>query len=182
MFDSNLAYQFQTDSWNLPEWSYFVDEISEVFRLTKEEKASLNESITAKIIATIPFAAGCMEPERTAIAHLCAFMAELKGFQKYCAHLPEDDFFVFNRLDNLATFKGGDKKIIDHGMNILALIMVEGYKKSMKKDEMNGVYNPFVSGKWNYASIKNNLLKDISSISVPDLDCLLTTKFDLVWK
>lgn len=181
MFNSNLAYQFHEESWDLPEWSYFVDEISEVFRLTTEEKESLNASVTAKIIATIPFAAGCMEPERTAIAHLCAFMAELKGFQKYCAHIPEDDISVFNRLNKLSTFRGGDKKIINHGMNILALIMVEGYKKSMKKDEMNGIYNPLVSGNWNYTDIKNKLLNDISLISVPSLDGLIKTKWEMIW-
>lgn len=40
------------DEWYLPEWNYFVDELSSIFRLTAEEKKQLNNSFTAKIIAT----------------------------------------------------------------------------------------------------------------------------------
>lgn len=78
---------------------------------------------TAKLIATIPFAAGCNEPERTATAHLCIYMAE----------------------------------IIDYGMNLLGLIMIEGYHKSGNEDQKHGVYNSFVSGAWNYERMKGIL-------------------------
>lgn len=98
------------DEWYLPEWNYFVDELSSIFRLTAEEKKQLNNSFTAKIIATIPFAANCIEPERTAILHLCIYLAELKGVQKYFAHLPSDDINIYNRLACISTFEGGDEK------------------------------------------------------------------------
>lgn len=112
---------------------------------------------TAKLIASIPFAAGCNEPERTAIAHLCIYMAEIRGFQKFCAHLPSDDINLFKRLEFILTFEGGDTEIIDYGMNLLGLIMIEGYHKSEKEDQKHGVYNPFVSGAWNYEIMKNIL-------------------------
>lgn len=38
MLNSNLAYNSKEYSWNLPEWSYLVDEVSKVFRLTHSEK------------------------------------------------------------------------------------------------------------------------------------------------
>lgn len=59
-------------------------------------------------------------------------------------------------------------------MNVLALIMIEGYRKSMQKDKINNIYNPFVSGKWNYQSIKNKLLWEINKIEVPNIDWIFT--------
>lgn len=135
-------------------WNYFVKEMKKVFRFTHKETKWFKNCKTAKLIATIPFAAGCDEPERTAIAHLCIYMAEIRGFQKYCAHLPSDDSDLFKRLGFIATFEGGDKEIIEYGMNMLALTMIEGYHKTEKEDEKNGVYNPFVSGGWDYNTLK----------------------------
>ena len=170
--NSNLAKALQ-EEWHLPQWSYLLTEISKVFSLNSKEIENLSNSTTAKIIATIPFESNCKEPERTAIAHLCLYIAELKGFQKYCSHNKEDDADIYNRLAFISTFEGGNYQIIEHGMAILALIMIEGYKKSKQKDEKAGVYNPLVSGTWNYQSIKNSLVWKINKLSVPNLDILL---------
>ena len=170
--NSNLAKNVQ-EEWHLPQWSYLLTEISKVFSLNSKEIENLSNSTTAKIIATIPFESNCKEPERTAIAHLCLYIAELKGFQKYCSHNKEDDADIYNRLAFISTFEGGNYQIIEHGMAILALIMIEGYKKSKQKDEKTGVYNPLVSGTWNYQSIKNSLICKINKLSVPNLDILL---------
>lgn len=170
--NSNLAKNVQKE-WHLPQWSYLLSEISKVFSLNSKEIENLSNSTTAKIIATIPFESNCKEPERTAISHLCLYIAELKGFQKYCSHNKEDDVDIYNRLAFISTFEGGKYQIIEHGMAILALIMIEGYKKSKQKDEKAGVYNPLVSGTWNYQSIKNSLIWKINKLSVPNLDILL---------
>lgn len=134
----------------------------------------LKTSPVAKIIATIPFEAKCIEPERTAIAHLCLYTAEKKGFQKYCSHQRTDDSNIYKRLDFISTFEGGNKEIINHGMNLLALIMLEGYRKSKQKDKKSNTYNPLNSGAWNYQLIKNKLLWEINKISIPNLDWIFT--------
>lgn len=66
-------------------------------------------------------------------------------------------------------------------MNILALIMIEGYKKSMDKDRINNVYNPLVSRKWNYLSIKNKLIWEINKIEVPNLDWIYENNSLVIW-
>lgn len=175
MNSTNLAYAEAQENWNkeldsmveqktLSEstWNYFVKEMKKVFRFTYKETKWFKNCKTAKLIATIPFAAGCDAPERTAILHLCAYIAEIKGFHKYCSHLPSDDINLFKRLDAIATFENGNQAIIEEGMNILALIMIEGYHKSEEADKKNNVYNPFVSGAWNYEELKfkiNNKIK-----------------------
>ena len=79
------------------------------------------------------------------------------------------------------SFEGGNQEIINHGTNILALIMIEGYKKSRVKDKINKVYNPFVSGEWNYQSIKNKLLWEINKIEVPNLDWIFADSPFNLW-
>ncbi len=174
MINSNLALKNDEKIWNLPEWYYLVKETARVFRLTEKEINRLENSNTAKIIATIPFEANCKDPERTAIAHLCLYVAEIQGYQKFCSHQISDDTDIFNRLSFISTFEGGNQTIIEHGMNILALIMLEGYKKSELKDKQNNVYNPLVSGVWDYRQIKNKLIWEINKIKVPDLDWIFT--------
>ena len=134
----------------IPEWEYLVEEAKTVFNLTDVEAVSLRGSKTARIIASIPFAAGCEEAERTAILHLCAYIAEIKGFQKFCSHLPSDDESLYKRLEMISHFNGGDTKIIEHGMDMLALIMLKGYKASQEADAETGTYNPLNSGAWDY--------------------------------
>lgn len=154
----------QLKKFEIPEWNYLVEESKSVFHLTESESERLYESKTARIIAAIPFAAGCKDAERTAILHLCAYIAELKGFQKFCSHLPSDDESIYKRLDMISHFNGGDKQVIEHGMDMLALIMLKGYKASQKTDAENRTYNPLNSGAWDYeaseklleAKIKNH--------------------------
>ena len=81
MQNSNAIRSYNEQSWNLPEWNYLVDGVSKVFKFDEEEKYKIENSNTAKIIATLPFEAQCKEPERTAIAHLCLYVAEIKGFK-----------------------------------------------------------------------------------------------------
>ena len=162
MNTTNLAYAENLeeikneDVKNIPEstWNYIVDEMKKVFRFTHKETKWFKNCKTAKLIATIPFAAECDEPERTAIAHLCIYLAEIRGFQKYYAHLPSDDIDLFSRLGFISTFEGGKKEVIEYGMNILALKMIEGYNKSKKQDSKNNVYNPFISNVWDYDNLK----------------------------
>lgn len=168
MNETNIAKKIELN--NFIEWNYLATETAKVFNLSNKESEILYNSNTAKIIAKIPFAAGCKEPERTAIAHLCIYEAEIRGFQKYYAHHPSDDEDLFNRLAFISTFEEGNQAIIEHGMNILAYIMIEGYKRSKDKDLKEGIYNPIANGKWNYKKIKLKLQRKINEIDCPDLD------------
>ena len=179
MKSTNLAETIEPE--NFIEWDYLATETARVFNLTDKETVQLYNSNTAKIIAAIPFAAGCKEPERTAIAHLCIYEAEIKGFQKYYAHLPSDDEDIYNRLAFISTFEGGNPAIIEHGMSILAYIMVEGYNRSKEKDLRNGIYNPIVNGKWDYRKLKNQLLKKIYNFDCPEIDRYFVST-NAMWK
>ena len=100
--------------------------------------------------------------ETAKVFNLSKKEAEIRGFQKNYAHLPSDDDDIFNRLAFISNFDGGNPAIIEHGMYILAYIMVEGYKRSKEKDLKNGIYNPISNGKWNYRKLKNKLIRKIN--------------------
>lgn len=138
MYQSNPAYK--NSEIEIPERNYFVSEISKFFNLSDYEIEKLENNCTAKIIASIPFAANCFEPKRTTIAHICLYLAEIKGFQKYCSHKHSDNLSVMNRLSFIFAFGGGDKKSIEHGMNMLAYIMIESYHNSMLHDKENNIH------------------------------------------
>lgn len=160
------------DEFQMPEgmWGYLVEEMKKVYRFTRKETKWFKNCQTAKFIATIPFAAGCDEPERTAIAHLCIYLAEIRGFQKYCAHLPSDDIDLFQRLGFISTFEGGNRDVIEYGINLLALIMIEGYHRTEENDRKRGVYNPFVSNAWDYKALKNELDKKVRANNFKTLE------------
>lgn len=151
-------------------WDYLVSELARVFNLNENEISTLYTSQTAKIIAAIPFAASCKFPERYAICHLANYISEKKGFQEYASHCVEDDDNVFSRLAPIANFEGGDKDVIHHGMVMLALTMLEGYRNSMEKDKDDHVYNPLVSGSWNYETLKRSLLFELKKMESFILD------------
>jgi len=154
----------------VPNWDYLINEIQSVFKLNEFERKRLETSMTAKLIAFLPYASGAKDADRTAIAHLCIYIAEKKGFQRFCAHVPSDDDSPFTRLEQLSNFNGGDKNVIDHGMTILACIMLEGYRASQKIDLQNGVYNPLNSGVWDYEKIKHSLEYRLASTKCSLLD------------
>ena len=171
MRESNLAYK-KSEIWYLKEWNYITGQAKQVFNLSESETLELYNSTTARIIATIPFSAKCEEPERTAVAHIVLYLTELRGFHKFCNHQQSDDSDIFNRLNPISNFIGGDFKIIEHGMIMLALIMLDGYKASSSNDKINGIYNPISNGVWDYRKIKNQLLNKLSLAEDPQLDTL----------
>ncbi len=171
------AALLDTTKIEIPEWDYFVEEARSVFGLSDSDTERLYGSRTARIIVAMPFAAGCEDAERTAILHLVAYIAEIKGFQKFCAHLPSDDKTLYERLDMISHFKGGDKQIIEHGMDMLALIMLQGYRASQNADAKSGVYNPRNAGTWDYDAAEKMLEGRIKNFHNTILDGLFYGPF-----
>ena len=55
-------------------------------------------------------------------------------------------------------------------MDLLALIMIEGYHKSEQDDKLNSIYNPFVSGAWNYNKLKSTILTNLKNTKCCELE------------
>ncbi len=158
----------------------FVNEIFtaivDTFRFTESETRELYNSKVAKYIAAIPFVAGCQDAKRTALAHMAIYFTELRGGSTIFDHCNDDNASLLSRLRLISLFKGGNEKVIKHGMNYLALCMIDGYKASAMTDKENGVYNPLNDGSWDYAFLKTSLENDIKENPCEVLDQIIQSE------
>ena len=74
MYQTNLALKNENESSVIPEWDYFVSEISKVFRFTEEETKWLKNCKTAQLIASIPFEAECISEKRSSFFEKCLYL------------------------------------------------------------------------------------------------------------
>jgi hypothetical protein len=146
-----------------------VDNIAKALRMTRVERDALCASRTAQLVGAIPFAAGCIEPERAALAHLAVYiLAQRDGGRKAFDHNPSDD--DGDRLFHGSHFEGGDESIIAHGMALLELNAIQGYEADQDKDRASGEYNPLVSGAWDFTAKREELLDEIAATPAGGLD------------
>lgn len=93
-------------------WESFCKEFKKVFKLTKKEEQSLAQNTTAHFLYRLPFIAGCINPERTALAHLILYITEAFLLNKtphllsVTNHTPADDSYIFSRVRPLMNFSG----------------------------------------------------------------------------
>jgi hypothetical protein len=159
-------------------WDMLCTCMAETFRFTDQERADFALNKTAKLIAALPFAAHCEEAERTALAHLAIYMTELRGGRTIGDHTPQDNASPFARLRLLASFKGGDKDILDHGMSQLALVMLASYERSQEEDRQRHQYNPLNAGAWDAAALRRELNARVNAHPCESLDNILPEAFE----
>jgi hypothetical protein len=150
-------------------WNTIVDSIAEAFRFTLDEKERLRNHKLAKLIAALPFLAGCKDPLRTAGCHLGTYILSIR-VKDPCNARPSDDEYLLRRLELIGNFIGGDKEIIQRGMNLIALCMISDYARDVEEDKMLGKYNPVSAGVLDYEKEKERLIREIESVPCPDMD------------
>jgi hypothetical protein len=153
-------------------WAEISDRVGEAFRMTAEEKKSFAEGRIARLIAAIPFLAGCEEAERTAVAHLGTYVLSLRETKGYFNARPGDDAGALDRLRLISSFKGGDARIIERGLCLLALNMVSDYKRDIEEDAALGKYNPIAAGAWDYKDTVVDLEYRILSIECEEMEAI----------
>jgi len=156
-------------------WGELTEMTAQTFRLGSDEKKDLTENMVAKLIASIPFNAECENMERTALAHLGTYMmAKNPNCKDVFRHTINDDEDLLKRMQLGNHFHGGNRAIIERGMNLLALIQLEDHKHDLKADSGAGKYNPIASGAWDYSQAKSKLETEISSVSCPEMEDVMS--------
>jgi hypothetical protein len=155
------------------DWEEIVSIISSAFAMDDARRARLFANATAKLIAAIPYLAGCRESERTALAHVATYViAGSEAGRKAFDHKSNDDYDIFARLATGAGFEGGDPAIINKGMKILASIMIEGYRRDRASDKAKGLYNPVGAGVWNADERLSALKLSIAAVEDEEMDAI----------
>jgi hypothetical protein len=153
------------------DWPSIVSTIKETFRLNIDETNVVYASKSARLIASIPYLAGCEQCERTATLHLAAFVLAWRTprGKVLFSHSRDDDKTLLERLE-LQMYIGGEQSIIANGKARLGLVMLNDYLYDMKTDKDCRKYNPLNFGKWKFDSKKNELLATISSNPCSEFD------------
>ncbi len=158
-------------------WFLLAKITAEAYRMNAQESQKLAGSRTARLIASIPFAAGCAQAERLALSHLGTFvLASRNPARTIFDHRPSDDDNPLTRLQSISDFPGGDPAVIRKGMALLGLIMCSGYRHDQPKDADNKEYNPLNSGAWDFAEIEKLLVPIASLKTTPVIDDLMTVE------
>jgi hypothetical protein len=151
-------------------WPEIAESIGKAFNMDAEEQEELRDKRVARLIAAIPFLAGCEQPARTAVAHVGTYLLSIRNTKPFFNADATDDIHILERLRLIMNFRDGDKKIIDKGMSLLALCMIDDYKRDIYIDETLGKYNPIASGAFDYESTRADLVARIEAVDCPQMD------------
>ena len=153
-------------------WEDIFGPVSQAFRMTEDEKSRFYDNRIARLIAAIPFLAGCEDAGRTACVHLGAYFLSIREPKAFFNARADESGTVFDRLRLLADFKGGDARVIDKGLSLLALNMVCDYQRDVEEDAKLGKYNPVGAGDWDYKTIVADLEYRILTVDCPEMDAI----------
>ncbi len=156
------------------------ESVENIFHLSDKEKVYLEKSNVARFIAALPFVAKCEDAKGKALSHLSIYLAEVRSDGYLGEENGDSIATVYEDLGILSSFDGGNPAVIQHGMSILALIMLEGYKDSSFTDMEQGIYNPLNDDSWDYYTLKANLLKDIKESPNLELDGIILSNTGLI--
>ncbi|MDC7239096.1 MAG: hypothetical protein PQJ50_01920 [Spirochaetales bacterium] len=155
-------------------WKEQCDQVLEYLPSYRNFENRIRRNKVARLIAQLPYLAGTERPERDGMSNLVIFILSSYGStKKLFRHVPEDDSSVFERLKPIMNFTGGNEKILDRGMSLIAMVLVNDYRRDMEEDLTTGHYNPLNSGRWNYEEIIRELTDRIRAVPCPKMDRIL---------
>jgi hypothetical protein len=171
---------------NAQETALFSDIMSSIetaFRLNVNEVQQLMEDHVVRLLALLPHFAGCPDPRATGYLNIVTYIAERRGGKQFFLHLPEHDDEYTARLQIFARIMdGGDPQIIEKGLSLAAVSMINDYILDQEHDQKAGKYNPLNTGRWSAKTALDELSRRIKSCKVPRMDALFTLAiFGATW-
>jgi hypothetical protein len=156
-------------------WHVLTATISTAFSFESDRASRLNASRTARLVAALPWIAGCRRPMRTALSHLATFvLAGTEAARRDFDHAKDDDFDVLARLAPIASFEGGDPALIARGLKLLGMVMINGYRRDAESDGIKGWYNPVGEKAWDAKGKIAALRADVMATPSPEMDAIMT--------
>lgn len=152
--------------------------VAAAFRMGEDEAARFAAHPVARLIAAIPFLAGCSRPERTAAEHLGTYVLSVRETRSLFFAAPDDDGSVYDRLRPIMRFEDGDERIIRRGMATLALNMVHDYARDVAVDRIIGKHNPVGTGAWDGDAMIAGLRAEIAAHECPAMDEIMDSESD----
>ena len=137
----------------------------------------LQGSRMARLIAAVPFLAGCGKAQETSFCHLLIYLASLdEAAKELFSHKPEDDGELYTRLAPILTFSGGNGEILQCCRDLITLCMVSNYRKDAEADQKVGKYNPLNAGLWDANALIGTLTESIEKRITPEIANFYTSE------
>jgi len=123
----------------------------------------------AKLVAAIGYLAGSEDPDRFAVSNLLTFHAATKARALF-NHRPSDDADVLRRLATIQFGALANRKVVEYGMTILALISLGDHEHDRETDRLEGKYNPIAEGRWSATHLRSRLNSELKkNLELKDL-------------
>jgi len=157
------------------QWDKISSRVRAVLNYGITKTAWLQKSRMARLVASVPFLAGCEKAEETSFTNLTIYLMSLdESVRDIYFHKPDDDEDIYRRLFPISHFVGGDIRIIQCCLDLMALSMVSNYQKDVESDTALGKYNPVAEGKWNFQAISGKLVEAIKQTITPEISAIFS--------
>ena len=153
----------------LQNWQNMVNDVGNTFMLKTMDQEKLHDSKVARVIASIPYIAGCENPRQTAINHLGLYLTAHQN-PVFDSGKTES---IAQRMFDIKGFKGGRQTVIKKGLKILELLSLEDHNGDRQLDAGLGKNNPLNEGAIDYDTEKLRLMNEINAIECPELDHIM---------
>lgn len=143
-------------------WEKLSESIAKAFSLDANHLDRIRKNSVMKLVGALPFLAECEEPERIAISHLGTFiLASSPATKAFFWHNQHDSKNLQHRLERISHFEGGNIQVLDWGMNLLAIAMINDHESDTSKDSAEGRNNPIAAGDWDAEALRTELKKQL---------------------
>lgn len=157
------------------QWDKISSRVRAVLNYGIAKTEWLQKSRMARLVASVPFLAGCDKAEETSFTNLTIYLMSMdESVRDIYFHKPVDDSDIYRRLFPISHFVGGDRGVIQCCLDLMALSMVSNYEKDAEKDSTLGKYNPVAEGKWNYQEISEKLKVQINNTITPEISAVFS--------
>ena len=157
------------------QWENVLNRAGAVFNFGIEKKEQVKNSRMAKLIAAVPYLAGCNKATETSFSHLIIYLLSLDESAKdIFFHKQEDDNDIYSRLIPISNFTGGNRNTIQCCIDLIALCMLSNYKKDTNDDKASGKYNPVNEGVWDYEVMSGRLTNSIKKTITVEISAVYT--------
>ncbi|MCG8453129.1 MAG: hypothetical protein MI717_08115 [Spirochaetales bacterium] len=158
-------------------WENLVSRMAQSFSLDEKKAKAMKENKVMKLVAALPYLAGCEEPGRIAITHLGAYiLAASPACRDIADHNFIDSADPYRRLERISHFNGGNSLILERGMKLLALAMVKDHAFDAADDLAKGKMNPVNAGHWDAEELMTRLTQEIEAVECPEMDKVMTAE------
>ena len=148
-----------------------VEFFSDLLEMDNESHDWLQQTKVARLIAELPYIAGCQNADRAAYAQVGTLLLASRN-SKVFGHRPTDT--LRSRLFTIRHFEGGDRQLIERGLHLPELGSLSDHVADMEYDQVVGKYNPLNTSEIVHETERDRLVALIESVPCPEMDTILS--------